>query len=653
MRTSRPWLLLYLLLVCLSSRLTVFGLPSITMDPFEAVNTVGSSHSVTATVAENGQPVAGLELVFDVVTGPNAAAVVPVSIYTDAAGQATFTYQGGGDSGTDEIQARDPFSLAFGVAFKRWEYPRLTLAPLNTSASVLRNHTVVATLKDHLEQPIAGVPLDLFVVTGPHAGVGESGALTDNQGQVTLTYRGEKTGQDEIQARAPALLGGVFAQALHSWVFPDLDLNQDTDVNLVTTSHTVKATMLDHVGVPFVGFPLDFRVASGPNSGASAAGVLTDANGQAEFTYTSDGENGTDEIQVTAYVPGTDPKVPVDFAVVFKQWVLPTLTLDPAAAENYVGTRHTVKAVVWDHLGQPVENAVVEFYVSGVNSTGFIYVTTDAGGEAQFIYTGSLTPGKDTVQATVDSINGIRTFSNFVLVEKTWVADELPPQCSAAGIALDGQGRQFVAIDSEDRESGLSTLSIVSSENVNVEAPAFTPGVQTLTVRLVQADPFQAAAAVIEFVDQGGNSTRCEAAIPAAVPVPLDVKPRSCPNPLNLAGEGGYPVAILGTADFDVRCIDLSTIRLAGIAPRKSSFADVAAPFEPLTGRVLPTDCTKAGPDRVLDLMLHFDNQELTRALAPGANNNVLTIVLTAKLLPSCGSTYVAGEDVIVLVPPK
>jgi hypothetical protein len=55
------------------------------------------------------------------------------------------------------------------------------------------------------------------------------------------------------------------------------------------------------------------------------------------------------------------------------------------------------------------------------------------------------------------------------------------------------------------------------------------------------------------------------------VPVAVDVKPTSCPNPLNLTSNGLVPVAILGTADLDVTTIDPASIRLHGLAPVRSA----------------------------------------------------------------------------------
>lgn len=70
--------------------------------------------------------------------------------------------------------------------------------------------------------------------------------------------------------------------------------------NLVGTSHTVTATVLSN-GLPANGVTVDFFVASGPNAGENGSDV-TDANGEATFNYTSNGDPGTDVIQSTGSV---------------------------------------------------------------------------------------------------------------------------------------------------------------------------------------------------------------------------------------------------------------------------------------------------------------------------------------------------------------
>jgi hypothetical protein len=63
-------------------------------------------------------------------------------------------------------------------------------------------------------------------------------------------------------------------------------------------------------------------------------------------------------------------------------------------------------------------------------------------------------------------------------------------------------------------------------------------------------------------------------------PFTVDVKPDSCENPVNVNSQGVIPVGILASMDLDVNDIDLSTVRLNGVAPNKSSIADLGGFYE-------------------------------------------------------------------------
>jgi uncharacterized repeat protein (TIGR01451 family) len=75
---------------------------NITLTPAAAVNDVGTSHTVTATVKENDAPVAGKLVTFSVTSGPHMGTTGTDT--TDSNGQATFTYTGTA-AGTDTIVA--------------------------------------------------------------------------------------------------------------------------------------------------------------------------------------------------------------------------------------------------------------------------------------------------------------------------------------------------------------------------------------------------------------------------------------------------------------------------------------------------------------------------------------------------------------------
>jgi hypothetical protein len=90
----------------------------------------------------------------------------------------------------------------------------------------------------------------------------------------------------------------------------------------------------------------------------------------------------------------------------------------------------------------------------------------------------------------------------------------------------------------------------------------------------------------------------------------LDIHPQSCPNPLNGSSKGVMPAALLGTEDFDVNDIDVSTLLLEGVAPIRWSIEDVATPV--LNGDAC--ECTTEGPDGFSDLTLKFKTQEIVQA---------------------------------------
>jgi hypothetical protein len=133
--------------------------------------------------------------------------------------------------------------------------------------------------------------------------------------------------------------------------------------------------------------------------------------------------------------------------------------------------------------------------------------------------------------------------------------------------------------------------------------------------------------------------------------VPVDVKPGSCPNPINFKSHGVLPIAILGTMDLDVMTIDPVTIRLEGVAPLRSSFEDVATPIAPLTGKAhCDLDCTDEGPDGWLDLTLKFKTQDIVGALGDAADDECRVLMLTGNLKEEFGSTPIEGEDVVVIL---
>jgi hypothetical protein len=134
----------------------------------------------------------------------------------------------------------------------------------------------------------------------------------------------------------------------------------------------------------------------------------------------------------------------------------------------------------------------------------------------------------------------------------------------------------------------------------------------------------------------------------------FDIKPQSCPNPLNIKSRGKFPVAVLGTNDFDVMDIDPSTLLLEGVAPVRWSIEDVSTPFSSISLAVDDArqtlsnicDCTTNGPDGYDDLTLKFSTQELVAALGPVNNGDELELTITGSLLDG---TTIEGSDCVII----
>ncbi len=166
-------------------------------------------------------------------------------------------------------------------------------------------------------------------------------------------------------------------------------------------------------------------------------------------------------------------------------------------------------------------------------------------------------------------------------------------------------------------------------------------------------------------VDDGcGNADSCSFSFRL---VPLDIKPRSCPNPLNVKGGGPtellfsniapladddplaaggavVPVAILGTADFDVSEVDVTSLRLEGIAPVMVHFEDVATPV--MDDPTQSCECTTADPDGLTDLVLQFSRSDLIAAIGAVNDGDEIMLTLTGSQLDGI---LLAGGDCVII----
>jgi len=129
----------------------------------------------------------------------------------------------------------------------------------------------------------------------------------------------------------------------------------------------------------------------------------------------------------------------------------------------------------------------------------------------------------------------------------------------------------------------------------------------------------------------------------------VDIQPGICPNPFRLhlfefaesgmSIKGGVmKVSLLGTPDFDVRDVDVSTIRLAGATPvivHKPGDDGVPVSSE-------DCNCTEEKHDGIKDLRMKFLSQDIAAGISPGAHGSTRRVKMVGRLLD--GSKFEASD---------
>jgi hypothetical protein len=158
------------------------------------------------------------------------------------------------------------------------------------------------------------------------------------------------------------------------------------------------------------------------------------------------------------------------------------------------------------------------------------------------------------------------------------------------------------------------------------------------------------------IVDMGAYEFQPELVITAK----LDIKPGSCLDPVNVRSRGVVPMAVVGTAAFDVMQIDRSTLSLAradgvggSVTPLNGppgpgiQVEDAATPFE---GELC--DCHELTGDGIDDLGLKFSTPEMVAALELGSlpDRTELRLTVSGQLLDQ---TPFEASDCVILITPN
>lgn len=139
------------------------------------------------------------------------------------------------------------------------------------------------------------------------------------------------------------------------------------------------------------------------------------------------------------------------------------------------------------------------------------------------------------------------------------------------------------------------------------------------------------------------------------IELPVDVHPTSCPNPVNRNGNGVYPAAVLGTADYDISTLVPESIVLkvkgvdGEVPPIRFALEDVATPFDGVVDSENPDRmaCTTEGPDGFVDLTLKYDRQAFSALLSDFSKGDEVIVHLEGEF--ENGDRFF-GSDVVWIV---
>jgi hypothetical protein len=320
----------------------------------------------------------------------------------------------------------------------------------------------------------------------------------------------------------------------------------------------------------------------------------------------------------------------------------------------------TYNGTTWATLDRP--GATGSTWIYGIDGVNLFGRYVDASGSHGFIYNGTNWTTIDKPGATWTEITGIDGSKIVGMYRDAFdqshgfiyeVAEPAaPPVADADGpytiyvggtLTLDASG-------STDEHNNIVSYIWDLDDNNSFETDAGSNAIFDVNYTYLQSlgllvnNTYNIHLKVIDGVGQSDVNGTTLTIIPIpALKVIVDIKPGSCPNPLYVKSSGVLPVAILGTADFDITTIDPTSVRLAGVEPLRNSLEDVAG----MIAYSNDCNCTEEGPDGFLDLTLKFKTQKIAEAIGDVNEGDVLTLELTGVLI---GERPIEGADCILIV---
>ena len=353
---------------CDSTTVTVVS-GSVALTPASAVNQVGSAHTLELTATAEGAVPDTWHLVShdvtptpasDAVSGPTVApdglsatwlitinSTVPEAYAIDATVQMDFGL-------TSLVVSTDGTGGSSGPASKEYVDVRLVLDPSSATNQIGDDHVFTATLEVTANGsdwiPLSGKTVAFAITSGPGS-LSSSSAITDGNGEATVTLSSSVVGSTAVSASFNGTAVGASATAsdvaTKDWIDVRLSLDPSSATNQIGDDHVFTATLEVTTNgsdwLPLSGKTVAFAITSGPGS-LSSSSAITDSNGEATVTLSSSVVGST---AVSASFNGTAVGASATASgAATKDWIDVRLSLDPSSATNQIGNDHVFTATL-------------------------------------------------------------------------------------------------------------------------------------------------------------------------------------------------------------------------------------------------------------------------------------------------------------------
>lgn len=334
---------------------------------------------------------------------------------------------------------------------------------------------------------------------------------------------------------------------------------------------------------------------------------------------------------------GGSAALSVDFAVLSEEgeWFVQGVVFNDV---NRNGVMDTCEPGI-DGVTVQLENMDKEVIGDYLTSAGGAYSFAVSAGESYWVVETDL-PGYASLTDAyfLDAIGGNETvnFADETLVQSYSI-------CGVVFEDLNGSGM----MDAE--ELGINGITVMLSgidDRVTDAMGLYAFAVTTTDIYWVDVtvpDGYRLTTSSPVQVDVPPGDDMADFGLRPYIVVPVDVKPDSDVNPVNLKSNGVLPVAIFGSEELDVTTIDPVTLLLNGVAPLRWSYEDICGETD---GEFL------ALPDGWDDLSLKFETQEIVASLGDGlAKGNIVTLYLSGELYD--GMALEGSEQILIVQVPK